>query len=124
MKNFLLVFLGGGFGSGLRFLINKFLNPYFSSFFLGTFIVNIIGCFLIGLILGISTKSTAPNNTLLIFLTIGFCGGFTTFSSFALENYGMLREGQIFSFLIYTLSSILVGILAVAMGLWLVKILS
>ncbi|MEY8021285.1 fluoride efflux transporter CrcB [Muriicola sp. SD30] len=124
MKHFLLVFLGGGIGSGLRFLISKFLNPYFSSFFLGTFSVNIIGCFLIGLILGIATKSAALNNTFLIFLTIGFCGGFTTFSSFALENYGMLREGQIFSFLIYTLSSILAGILAVAMGLWLVKFFS
>ncbi|MBT8286258.1 MAG: fluoride efflux transporter CrcB [Flavobacteriaceae bacterium] len=124
MKHFLLVFLGGGIGSGFRFLISKFLNPYFSSFFLGTFSVNIIGCFLIGLILGIATKSAALNNTFLVFLTIGFCGGFTTFSSFALENYGMLREGQIFSFLIYTLSSILAGILAVAMGLWLVKLLS
>ena len=123
MKQFLLVFLGGGIGSGLRYLISKTLNPYISNFFVGTFGVNILGCLIIGIILGLSAKSTALSNNTILFITIGFCGGFTTFSSFALENYGMLREGQITSFLLYTVSSILVGILAVALGLWLSKIL-
>jgi len=121
MKQFLLVFLGGGIGSGLRYLISKTLNPFTSNFFIGTFGVNILGCLIIGIILGLSAKSTALSNNTVLFITIGFCGGFTTFSSFALENYGMLREGQITSFLLYTLSSILVGILAVVLGLWLSK---
>ncbi|WP_297762097.1 fluoride efflux transporter CrcB [uncultured Muriicola sp.] len=123
MKQFLLVFLGGGIGSGLRYLLSKTLNPYTSNFFIGTFGVNILGCLIIGIILGLSAKSTALSNNTILFITIGFCGGFTTFSSFALENYGMLREGQITSFLLYTLSSIVVGVLAVALGLWLSKIL-
>jgi CrcB protein len=123
MKQFLLVFLGGGIGSGLRYLLSKTLNPFTSNFFIGTFGVNIIGCLIIGIILGLSAKSTALSNNTILFITIGFCGGFTTFSSFALENYGMLREGQITSFLLYTISSIVVGILAVALGLWLSKIL-
>jgi CrcB protein len=123
MKQFLLVFLGGGIGSGLRYLLSKTLNPYTSNFFIGTFGVNILGCLIIGIILGLSAKSNALSNNTVLFITIGFCGGFTTFSSFALENYGMLREGQITSFLLYTLSSILVGILAVVLGLWLSKIL-
>ncbi len=123
MKQFLLVFLGGGIGSGLRYLLSKTLNPYTTNFFIGTFGVNILGCLIIGIILGLSAKSTALSNNTVLFITIGFCGGFTTFSSFALENYGMLREGQITSFLLYTLSSIIVGILAVALGLWLSKIL-
>ncbi len=123
MKQFLLVFLGGGIGSGLRYLLSKTLNPYTSNFFIGTFGVNILGCLIIGIILGLSAKSTALSNNTVLFITIGFCGGFTTFSSFALENYGMLREGQITSFLLYTLSSIVVGVLAVALGLWLSKIL-
>ncbi|MGB5376942.1 fluoride efflux transporter CrcB [Muriicola sp.] len=122
MKQFLLVFLGGGIGSGLRYLLSKTLNPYTPNFFLGTFGVNILGCLIIGIILGLSAKSTSFSNNTVLFITIGFCGGFTTFSSFALENYGMLREGQILSFLLYTLSSIVVGILAVALGLWLSKI--
>jgi CrcB protein len=122
MKQFLLVFLGGGIGSALRYLFSKILNPYTPNFFLGTFGVNILGCLIIGIILGLSAKSTSFSNNTVLFITIGFCGGFTTFSSFALENYGMLREGQMLSFLLYTLSSIVVGILAVALGLWLSKI--
>ncbi|WP_372974903.1 fluoride efflux transporter CrcB [Muriicola sp.] len=123
MKNFLLVFLGGGIGSALRYLISKVLNPFIPSFFLGTFGANLLGCLLMGLILGLSAKYTSLNNTTVLFLTVGFCGGFTTFSSFALENYGMLREGQIFLFLLYTLGSVVLGILAVAAGLWLIKAL-
>ncbi len=122
MKHVLLVFLGGGIGSALRFLISKALNPYTSSFFLGTFGVNILGCLLIGFILGLSAKNSTLNNASVLFLTVGFCGGFTTFSSFALENYGMLKEGQLFTFLWYVLGSVVLGILGVAAGLWLAKV--
>jgi CrcB protein len=123
MKQFLLVFIGGGIGSGLRYLISKALNPYINSFYLGTFGVNILGCLIIGLILGLSAKTNTLSNASVLFITIGFCGGFTTFSSFALENYGMIKEGQFLSFLLYTLSSIIVGVLAVALGLWLARTL-
>jgi CrcB protein len=121
MKHVLLVFLGGGIGSALRYLISKALNPYTSSMFLSTFGVNILGCLLIGCILGLSAKNNIFNNATVLFLTVGFCGGFTTFSSFALENYGMLREGAVFTFFMYVLGSVVLGILAVAAGLWLVK---
>ncbi len=124
MKHVLLVFLGGGIGSALRYLIGKALIPYTNSSFLGTFGVNVLGCLLIGLILGLSAKNSHLTNATVLFLTVGFCGGFTTFSSYALENYGMLREGQIFTFLWYVLGSVLLGILAVAAGLWIAKQLS
>ena len=121
MKQFLLVFLGGGIGSVLRFLISKTFNNTFSNFFLGTFIVNIIGCLLIGFIIGLSFKNNllTPNQSLL--LTTGFCGGFTTFSTFALEQHSFLKTGDLINFTIYTLASFVIGVLAVAAGFWFSK---
>ncbi|WP_350292392.1 fluoride efflux transporter CrcB [uncultured Croceitalea sp.] len=122
MKQVLLVFLGGGLGSALRFLISKVLNPTFQHFFLGTFLVNIVGCLLIGFILGFSAKNNflSENHTLL--LATGFCGGFTTFSAFAFEKHSLLKSGELLHFSVYTISSIVVGIIAVAIGIWFTKL--
>ncbi|MEM9649012.1 MAG: fluoride efflux transporter CrcB [Bacteroidota bacterium] len=122
MKQVLLVFLGGGLGSALRYLISKPLNIALQNFFLGTFLVNIAGCLLIGIILGLSSKNNllSPNSTL--FLATGFCGGFTTFSAFAFEKHSFLKNSELFNFSIYTFASIAVGILAVALGLWISRL--
>ena len=121
MKSLLLVFLGGGLGSVLRFLIGKYLNtgtgiPY------GTFVVNILGSLFIGIILGLAARNTAISQNQAIFLATGFCGGFTTFSAFAYENYTFLRSGDLMSFAIYTIASFALGFLAVFLGLYLVNI--
>jgi CrcB protein len=123
MKQFLLVFVGGGFGSFLRFIISKTFNLYFPNFFLGTFIVNIIGCLIIGFILGVSTRENLLSKDQILFLATGFCGGFTTFSAFTLENHGLLQSGELLHFSFYTLSSIAIGVLAVTLGLWLSRLL-
>lgn len=123
MKQFFLVFIGGGFGTLLRFIISKSFNDFFHNFFLGTFLVNIIGCFLIGFILGTSMKGNLLSKDQILLLSTGFCGGFTTFSAFALENHGLLQSGQLLHFSFYTISSIAVGVLAVAAGLWLARLI-
>ena len=121
MKNFLLVFIGGGFGSGLRYLVGKYLNSSLGSFPIGTFTVNILGSLLIGLILGYAAKENSLNQNQVLLLATGFCGGFTTFSAFAHENFQLLKTGDIMQFSIYTISSIVVGLIAVFIGIYIAK---
>ncbi len=121
MKNVLLVFLGGGLGSSLRYLISKYLNQLENSIALGTFTVNILGSLLIGIIMGFALKNDTHSSTLTLLVATGFCGGFTTFSAFALENYQLLKTGDITNFIVYTLGSVALGIIAVFIGIWLVK---
>ena len=121
MKNILLVFLGGGLGSSLRYLISKYLNQLENNVALGTFTVNIVGSLLIGIIMGLALKNDTPSSTLALLVATGFCGGFTTFSAFALENYQFLKTGDITNFIVYTLGSVALGIVAVFIGIWLVK---
>lgn len=124
MKNLLLVGLGGGIGSMLRYLCHKwFSENYPRPFPWGTFIVNLVGCFLIGVIYAASEKSTALTPQTRLFLMAGFCGGFTTFSTFAFENMNLLRGGDVSYFLIYTISSVMLGILGVFGGVAVTKLL-
>ncbi|WP_405292255.1 fluoride efflux transporter CrcB [Algibacter sp. Ld11] len=121
MKQLVFVFLGGGFGSVLRYLIGKLLNNTENGIPYGTFIANILGSLLIGIVLGLAAKhdSLSQNQTLL--LATGFCGGFTTFSTFAYENHMFLKSGDFTSFAIYTIASFVVGFLAVFFGMYLAK---
>ncbi|MEZ4778327.1 MAG: fluoride efflux transporter CrcB [Flavobacteriaceae bacterium] len=122
MKQLLLVFLGGGAGSVLRFIFGKFLNNPQTGIPLGTFAANILGSLLIGLILGWAAKNESISQHTLLLLATGFCGGFTTFSTFAYENHVFLKNGDFGIFAMYTLASFVVGFLAVFLGIWLVKL--
>ena len=119
MKSFLLVFLGGGLGSGLRYLVTITMNQYSKVLPFGTFTVNILGCLLIGLILGYAQKENTLTSNQTLLLATGFCGGFTTFSAFANENLELIKNGELFNFSVYTIGSILIGILAVCIGFYL-----
>ncbi len=121
MKQILLVFIGGGFGSVLRFVLGKVLNNSQSQFPLGTFIANVLGCLLIGFILGLAARNNTLTQNHTLILATGFCGGFTTFSTFAYENHLFLKSGDFSSFAIYIITSFIVGFLAVFGGMFLTK---
>jgi len=123
MKQLLLVFIGGGLGSVLRFLVGKWLNNPESGIPLGTFAANILGSLFIGIILGYAAKNDAISQNHTLLLATGFCGGFTTFSTFAYENHVFLKSGDFTTFASYTIASFVVGFLAVFAGIYLIKFL-
>jgi CrcB protein len=124
IKLLLMVGTGGFLGTIFRFLTSRYFAAYFpSSFPYGTFTVNIVGSLLIGLIYGIAEKGDFISTEWRLFLTVGFCGGFTTFSAFAVENIAMLRDAEYFNFFLYTGSSIILGLLATFLGIIIIKVL-
>ncbi len=117
IKNILLVLLGGGIGSVARYLLSYFLNKNNNTNFpWATFIANGFGCLLIGFLFGYIQKNNLQNETLKLLLITGFCGGFTTFSTFSLENIQFIQNQNYNLAIIYTLTSIFVGFLAVIIG--------
>lgn len=125
MVKILFIIGAGSFLGGIsRFLTSRFVqNSIISSFPYGTFVVNILGCFLIGLFYGLSERGNVMTDEWRMFLTVGFCGGFTTFSTFANENVALLKDGNIIYFALYTSLSVFIGILATYSGNLVTKIL-
>ncbi len=113
----LSVFIGGGLGTLLRFGTYEICRKYFMLPVFGTFLVNITGCFILGFVFGIIINEiwNIPN-TLKLFITVGFLGGLTTFSTFNLEIFEMIRDGKFLSALCYMLSSCVLGLLFTYFG--------
>jgi CrcB protein len=117
IKQMLLVGLGGGVGSALRYLTAWFVGRHVSCPFpLGTFAVNVLGCFLIGLLAGLSARGGLLGEEARLLLIAGFCGGYTTFSAFSIENVSLFEGGNYLTLAAYVLASVLTGVGAVWLG--------
>jgi len=121
-RNILFVAIGGMLGSVLRYLLSTLmvgLLPY--PFPFGTFVVNLIGCFVMGATVSYAERSLWFNQEWRIFITVGLCGGFTTFSAFALENITLLLDKNYLAFAAYVFASVVLGTGAALAGFLLVR---
>ena len=110
--NILAVGFGGALGAVCRYLLGQVIPKLGSGFPLATFAVNLLGCFAIGLVVGIAGRNTDIDPRLILFLQTGICGGFTTFSTFSLESLTLIEEGRITIGILYIVLSVLLGLIA------------
>jgi len=122
IRTLLLIAIGGGIGSMLRYLTSLAIEKYCATIFpLATFIVNVLGCLLIGIIMGLLEKNQMTNASMKWLLVTGFCGGYTTFSTFGYENISLLQGQHSGLAFLYIAASVIAGLLAVWLGLCFVK---
>ena len=122
IKTILYIAIGGAIGSVLRYLTSVFVNKYWANQFpLATLLTNVLGCLIIGILIGILEKNNLANSNLKWLLITGFCGGYTTFSTFGYENYSLFQSNNSLLAFGYIALSILLGIFAVWLGLFIAK---
>jgi len=124
MKALLFVFVGGGLGSCCRYLLSKWLNPLLDFIPYGTLASNVLSCIVLGMGAYLFESRFADQSMLRIMILVGFCGGFSTFSTFSNEAFQFLKNGQYTNLGIYVLASLVVCNLAIGLGLWLGKLLN
>ena len=120
--NWLLVACGGAIGACLRYGAGLLIVRPTSLFPWATWSINVLGCFLAGVFFALSQRYPALQNETRLFVMVGIFGGFTTFSSFGLETFQLFRQEQMSMAVMYSLSSLIVGVLCLAMGFYLFQI--
>lgn len=124
LKASLFIGLGGFLGSISRYLLSQYVDKKIKSIFpFGTFSVNIIGCLILGALYAFAEKENVMTSELRLLLTVGFCGSFTTFSTFAYEKVELINQGEWVTLALYAFASIAFGLVATIGGAALVKIL-
>ncbi len=117
IKSLLIVGTGSFIGGAMRYLLSTLMKSACGQGFpWGTLMVNLLGCFLFGMLFAVFGKSSATDNTLYLLLTTGVCGGFTTFSTFANESVQMLQQGNTWGFVGYVATSVVAGLALIALG--------
>jgi CrcB protein len=119
-----IIGLGGFIGSIARYVTAKLVDERLNSLFpYGTLMVNVVGSFLLGLIYMLALRKAGLTENGRLFLGVGFCGGFTTFSAFALENFNLLQQKFLGISVLYVAISVVAGLLALAAGIWISRFL-
>ncbi len=119
IREMILIFVGGGLGSVTRFSVSKWIGTLHNQNFpYGTLLVNIIACFLVGLLIGLADQKQIISPPARLFWTVGFCGGFSTFSTFSAETLSLLQSGLHGSTLLYIIGSLVICLLATYGGLY------
>lgn len=125
MLNILAIFIGGGLGSITRYCVALLLKAHSLDFPVATISVNIIGSLILGFIAALFWHKTQAgiimHNTIKLAITVGFCGGLTTFSTFSWETFEMIKNGEFTIAALYTFISVLACILAISLGAFLAK---
>ena len=121
IKDIIIVGIGSGIGGIFRYLISLFMTQAHNGFPWGTFTVNIAGCLLIGILWGLTSRFQNLSPSFSLFLMVGFCGGFTTFSTFSKEGLTMLQANNYILFSLYIIGSVVLGVMAVALGYYTTK---
>lgn len=118
MKELIVVFIGSGLGGLSRFGLGKWVDSWHSHHFpFGTLVINIIACFALGFVIGLSKHNQIFSPTTRLFLTVGFCGGFSTFSTFSNETITLFQQGHNTSSVLYVLGSVLLCVIGTFAGL-------
>lgn len=121
VPSLLLVALGGGLGSMLRYMVGRWALGFGAGLPLGTWTVNIVGGFAMGMLAGWLARAGATGEGLRLFLGVGVLGGFTTFSAFSLEVFAMINRGEIGLAAAYSVSSVAGAVLAVMTGIFVMR---
>lgn len=122
IKFLILVFIGGGFGSITRYLLGKWISAIHSiNFPLGTLVINIVACFILGLIVALADHKQLLNPNMRLFWAVGFCGGFSTFSAFSNETFQLLNGNFTFTAILYVVLSVSLCLLAIFLGIAVIK---
>lgn len=122
MKELIAVFIGSGLGGLTRFGLGRWVESlHHRNFPFGTFVVNVVACFAMGFIIGLADHKQILSPTAKLFLTVGFCGGFSTFSTFSSETLTLFQQGQHISLVLYIVGSILLCVTATFGGLFIAE---
>lgn len=121
MLNVLAIFIGGGLGSISRYYLSLLMKTYSLNFPVATLGVNVIGSLILGFTAALFWRETHLHTTLKLAITVGFCGGLTTFSTFSWETFDLIKNGEYLLAGIYAFVSVLVCVLAISLGAFLTK---